>query len=179
MAKRTYEFKKAVVLEYFEHGIGSKTLAKKYGVSSSNIRIWIERYKALGDEGLRSTKTHKVYDFEFKMNAVMDYLESEKSYKVISEQLGILNPCLLCNWVNMYRRYGPEALRPKKPGRRQEMPSKDKKSINLEQSQDDSSLQEKLKELEEENYWLRMDNAILKEARRLRLEEEAKLNAKR
>ncbi len=59
------------------------------------------------------------------------------------------------------------------------MPSKDKKSINLEQSQDDSSLQEKLKELEEENYWLRMDNAILKEARRLRLEEEAKLNAKR
>ena len=179
MAKYGFEFKKKVVLEYINDGVGLKRLSKKYGVRHSNISIWIERYKAQGDKGLYVTKTYKVYDFDFKMNAVMLYLESKGSYRVISEQLGIPNQCLLCNWVNMYRRYGPEALRPKKPGRRQEMPSKNRESINPEHSQDNDSMQKRLKELEDENYWLRMDNAILKEARRLRLEEEAKLNAKR
>lgn len=58
------------------------------------------------------------------------------------------------------------------------MASKKKESIDFEQSQDNDSMQERLKKLEDENYWLRLDNAILKEARRLRLEEEAKLNEK-
>ena len=179
MAKYGFEFKKKVVLENIIDGVSPDHLDSKYGVDHSNIRIWIARYKAQGDEGLRVTKTRKVYDFDFKINAVMEYLVSEKSYRVISEQLGITNACLLCNWVNMYKRYGPDALKPKKSGRRQEMPSKDKESINLEPGQSDDSNQEKLRKLEEEIYRLRLENAVLKESRRLRLEEEAKLNAKR
>ena len=79
----------------------------------------------------------------------------------------------------MYRKHGPDALRPKKHGRKHAVPSEKKESIYLDQSQDNDSMRERLKKLEDEIYWLRLDNAILKEARRLRLEEEAKLNAKR
>ena len=79
----------------------------------------------------------------------------------------------------MYRKHGPDALRPKQRGRRGEMPSKDGESINLELGQSDDFVQGKLRKLEEENYRLRLENVVLKELRRLRLEEEVKLNAKR
>ena len=148
-------------------------------LKKSNIEIWVQGYKAQGNEGLFATRVHREYDFEFKMNAVCEYLQFHLSYSVVSEQLGISNGCLLCTWVNMYRKHGPVALRPKKHGRKRNMPLENKESIDLDQSQDHDSMRERLKKLEDENYWLRLDNAILKEARRLRLEEEAKLNAKR
>lgn len=106
MTKRTYEFKRKVVLEHIENNMSCNALSKKYGVAKSNIEIWVQRYEAQGDEGLFVNKVHRKYDFEFKMNAVSVYLQSESSYRAVSEQLGIANQALLCMWVNMYRTHG-------------------------------------------------------------------------
>jgi transposase len=73
-----------------------------------------------------------------------------------------------------YRAVGPEALKPKKKGRKRTM---DKEKIFREIEEGDSDEQkELLKQLQEENLRLRIENAFLKEARRLRLEEEGLLN---
>lgn len=73
-----------------------------------------------------------------------------------------------------YRAAGPEALKPKKKGRKRTM---DKEKIIREIEEGDSNDQkELLKQLQEENLRLRIENAFLKESRRLRLEEETLLN---
>jgi transposase len=84
------------------------------------------------------------------------------------------NSTLITQWVNNYRAAGPEALKPKKKGRKRTM---DKEKVIREIKEGDSEEQkELLKQLQEENLRLRIENAFLKEARRLRLEEEGLLN---
>ena len=95
-------------------------------------------------------------------------MTSEKSYQSLANQYGINNPALLTRWVLDYRKYGIDGLLPKQRGRPSKMPKKSKKTKPSLSSSADSV--QRLKELEEENYRLRMENDILKEFRRLRLE---------
>lgn len=74
------------------------------------------------------------------------------------------NPALIVKWVNDYRIAGPDALREKSKGRKAIM-SKPKKTDSIDENTRYS------KELEDENLKLRIENAYLKELRRLRLEE--------
>lgn len=105
------------------------------------------------------------------------YLSKEVSYQELALLVGINNPPLIAKWVNDYRIAGPDALRPKRKGRRSKVSKpKEIKSINTE---DSSNSSEYLKQLEEENLKLRIELAYLKEARRLRLEEETLLREKR
>ena len=84
------------------------------------------------------------------------------------------DPARITRWVLDYRAAGPEALKPKKKGRKRTM---DKEKIIREIEESDSNDQkELLKQLQEENLRLRIENAFLKESRRLRLEEETLLN---
>jgi transposase len=69
-----------------------------------------------------------------------------------------------------YKAAGVDALKTKKKGRKRKM-DKDKLIHEIESSDSDEQ-KELLKRLQEENLRLRIENAFLKEARRLRLEEE-------
>ena len=84
------------------------------------------------------------------------------------------NPAQIVRWVMDYRAAGPEALKPKKKGRKRTM-DKDKIIREIEEGDSDEQ-KELLKQLQEENLRLRIENAFLKESRRLRLEEEGLLN---
>ena len=85
-----------------------------------------------------------------------------------------MDPGRIAQWVKAYRAAGPDALRPKKKGRKRTM---DKEKVIREIEDGDSEEQkELLRQLQEENLRLRIENAFLKEARRLRLEEEGLLN---
>ncbi len=44
-----------------------------------------------GIEGLHRSRQNKVYDSNFKLNAVNLYLTSEKSYRELAQELGIVN----------------------------------------------------------------------------------------
>ena len=83
---------------------------------------------------------------------------------------------MLAKWVNDYRIAGPDALRPKKKGRKPKVAKPTKEQIP--QTEKEKVEAEYLRQLEEENLKLRIENAYLKELRRLRLENEAK-NGKR
>ena len=181
MAKYSYEFKKKVVTAYLNGKGGYKYLANYYGIPAwTNIKKWVLAYQRLGDEGLLRSRQQKKYSFEYKLHVVELYLSSEVSYQELALQEGINNPAILVKWVNDFRIAGPDALRPRKKGRKKALNSKDniKRTPSNETVSVDTSA-ERLKQLEDELLKLRIENAFLKELRRLRLEEEALLKKQR
>ena len=180
MAKYSFEFKKQLVSEYLSGRIGGDSLARKYGINRSQLWLWINAYKKFGDEGLKRSRKKEKYSFEKKLFVVELYLSSEISYQELALQEGINNPGMITNWVNRFRIAGPDALRPHKKGRKKTL---DKSKINnksqeVEEKTIDTSA-EHVKELEDELLKLRIENAFLKELRRLRLEDEAKMRERR
>ena len=177
MAKYSYEFKKQVVEAYLSGEGGYEYLAKRYGVPAwSNIKKWVRNYETHGDKGLMRSRKQDKYSFEKKLSVVELYLSSEISYQDLALQEGITNPSMIVNWVNRFRVAGPDALRPRKKGRKKTLNTSDDNTQNklVEESSVDTSA-EHVKELEEELLKLRIENAFLKELRRLRLEDEAKM----
>ena len=181
MAKYSYEFKKKVVTAYLNGKGGYKYLANYYSIPAwTNIKKWVLAYQRLGDEGLLRSRQQKKYSFEYKLHVVELYLSNEVSYQELALQEGINNPAILVKWVNDFRIAGPDALRPRKKGRKKALNSKDniKRTTSNETVSVDTSA-ERLKQLEDELLKLRIENAFLKELRRLRLEEEALLKKQR
>jgi len=177
MAKYSFAFKKKVVMEYLRGKGGWDYLTAKYELgTNSQLRRWVAVYKQFGDEGLMRSRKQTKYSFEKKLAVVELYLSSEISYQNLAIQEGITNPSLIVNWVNSFRVAGPDALRSRKKGRKKTLDKpkiNDKSQVQEERVVDTSA--EHVKELEDELLKLRIANAFLKELRRLRLEDEAKM----
>ena len=175
MAKYSFEFKKKVVQEYL-NGKGSyEYLSKKYNVASKeHIHRWVKSYEEFGNEGLFRSRQKNNYSFQFKLHVVELYLSSEVSYQELALSQGINNSSLITKWVNDFRIAGPDALRPKMKGRKKTLDIREfKKPSKFGEEQPMDTSAEHVKELEDELLKLRIENAYLKELRRLRLEEEA------
>ena len=81
---------------------------------------------------------------------------------------------MIARWVNDFREKGIEGLKSKKRGRPSKMPKSPKKSkntkvessTNITNSENESltqaQLKEKIKKLEERNYWLQLENDAIK-----------------
>ena len=181
MAKYSYEFKMNVVQEYINGNGGFTYLSQKYSIpAKSNIKKWVDAYREFGTEGITRSRQKNNYSFQFKLSVVELYLSSEVSYRELALFQGINNPSLITRWVNDFRIAGPDALRPKKKGRKKTLDIREfkKPSKSNEEKPVDTSA-EHIKELEDELLKLRIENAYLKELRRLRLEEEALLKKQR
>ena len=182
MAKYTFEFKKQVVMEYIDGGGGTPFLAQKHGIPNhAQIQRWVASYKEFGDAGLMHSRKNNKYTFEFKLYVVKLYLSTEVSYRELALSQGINNPVLITKWVNDFRIAGPDALRPKKKGRKKTLASKNKDKTVVQSTEvirADTGA-EHVKQLEDELLKLRIENAYLPELRRLRLEEEALLKKQR
>ena len=143
--------------------------------SSSQLLKWVSAYKAFGDNGLKRSRSQKIYSFKEKLSVVESYLTNEISYQELAIQVGINNPSMIARWVNEFKIAGPEALRSHKKGRKRTLNKSQTKKTDpqVQQPMVDISV-EHVQELEDENLKLRIENAFLKELRRLRLEDEAK-----
>ena len=176
MAKHSYEFKKQLVSEYLDNQGSYASISQKHGMSSScQLRKWVAAYKKLGDTGLKRSRSRKEYSFEEKLSVVESYLTSELSYQELALQMGINNPSLLVRWVNDFKIAGPDALRPHRKGRKKTLSTSQSRETEAQvQHTEVDTRAEHVKELEDELLKLRIENAVLKELRRLRLEDEAK-----
>jgi len=181
MVKYSYEIKLKIVQAYLNGEGGYKYLSKKYDISChSLVETWVNAYREFGKEGIMRSRQNNNYSFQFKLSVVELYLLSEVSYQELAISQGINNPALISKWVNDFRIVGPDALRPKKKGRKKTLDISEFKKISKateEKSVDTSA--EHVKELEDELLKLRIENAYLKELRRLHLEEEALLKKQR
>ena len=164
-------------MTYLDGKGGKKYLAKKYGIASPHHIIeWVNSYKTLGDDGLKRSRKNEVYSFEKKLSVVELYSSSEISYQDLALQEGITNPSMIAAWVNEFRATDPDALRPHKKGRKKTLDKSDNNTQRkpLEESTVDTSAKH-VRELEDELFKLRKENAFLKESRRLRLEGKARM----
>ena len=105
------------------------------------------------------------YSFEFKIEVVQAYLNAEGGYRYLASKYNIPAKRRIEEWVHAYREFGEEGL----------MRSRQNKKYTF---------QFKLSMVElylssEVSYQLRIENAYLKELRRLRLEEETLLKKQR
>lgn len=168
MAKYSFDFKLKLVQEYLEGRGGYKFLCDKYSIpNKKSLQDWVAGYRAFGEDGLLRSRKKQTFTLEFKLHVVELYLTTEVSYQELAIQNGITNSSMLCKWVNDFRIAGPDALIPKRKGRPPQMPKIIKKKPIEKNGKIDT---DKLKQLEEENLKLRIENAYLKELRRLRLE---------
>ncbi len=180
MAKYSFEKKKDLVLAYLSGHGSYKDLGSSCNINPNIIRRWVLAYKEFGDEGLFRSRKNIAYTLDFKLHVVELYLTTEISYQELALSVGINNPPLITKWVNDFRIAGPDALRAKQKGRKSSLEtpkktkSEDQPIIN---SADNNA--ERIKQLEDELIKLKIENAYLKELRRLRLEEEALLKKKR
>lgn len=182
MAKYSFEIKKKVVEAYIRGEGGYTFLAEKYGIKNRRqVLNWVHYYEEFGDDGLRRSRKNKEYSFEFKLYVVELYLSSEVSYQELALSQGINNSALLTKWVNDFRIAGADALRPKKKGRKKSLDSKIKEKTVIQPADEIpiNTRAEHIKQLEDELLKLRIENAYLKELRRLRLEEETLLKKQR
>jgi len=179
MAKYSYEFKKTIVQEYLSGKGSYEYLGEKYSIRWEYVRRWVRNYNANGADGLLRSRKQRKYSFEYKLHVVELYLSNEVSYQELAISQGINNPALITKWVTDFRTAGPDALRPKKKGRKKALSSINNKQNTIPETVSADTSAEHIKQLEDELLRLRIENAYLKELRRLRLEEEALLKKQR
>ena len=186
MAKYSFEFKKEVEEAYLRGDGGSDYIARKYNLPrAKTVLEWVAYYKAHGDEGLAVSRQKRFFSYEFKLAVVRLYLTTKISYQELALAYGINNDSVVVRWVNDYRTGGHDALKPKPKGR----PATVKKpkttsrpkllTTDSKQSKSTKALEERIAILEEQLLHTKIENAYLKELRRLRLEEQQLLNKKR
>jgi transposase len=167
MSKYSFELKQKVVQEYLKGKQGYRSIAIKYHIPAhSTVEKWINNYNAFGDDGLKKCQKPKTYSFDFKLHVVELYLTTEVSYQDLALAVGINNPAILIRWVNDFKFAGPDALRSKRKGGRSIVSNQEE----IKQAKNTHTDSQYLKKLEDENLKLRIENAYLKELRRLRLE---------
>ena len=170
MAKYSFELKLKIIHEYLEGKGGYVYLAKKYSVKSKKqVEDWVNSYQEFGEEGLLRKRQNQKYSVQFKMGAIELYQTTEMSYREVANHLEINNPSLITNWMRKFRAEGIEGLS-KAKGRPSEMPKKEKQKKRISPERD-ALEQARIKELEKQVRSLQIENAFLKELRKLRKQE--------
>lgn len=184
MAKYSLTFKLKVVTAYLNGESGYKSLAKKYGVKSvSQVLRWINVFKEFGKDGLCRKQNNTRYTSEFKLAVVKSYLTSELSYRQIAFQYGLNNAPLIARWKSEFMKYGTNAFVERPKGRIPTMRRTDEKakittytkSRSQKQKKELTPEQARILELEKQLRYAQIENAYLKELRRLRLEDARKM----
>ena len=186
MAKYSLIFKLKVVTAYLNGEGGYEYLTKKYGVkSTSQVRRWISAFKEFDKDGLCRKRNNTRYTSEFKLAVVESYLTSELSYRQIALQYGLNNPSLIARWKSEFMKYGANAFVERPKGRIPTMSRTDEKakisthtkSRNQKKKKELTPDQARILELEKQLRYAQIENAYLKELRRLRLEDARKMKA--
>lgn len=184
MAKYSLIFKLKVVTAYLNGEGGYEYLTKKYGVkTTSQVRRWISAFKGFGKDGLCRKRNNTRYTSEFKLAVVESYLTSELSYRQIALQYGLNNPSLIARWKSDFMKYGTNAFVERPKGRIPTMSRTDEKakitthtkSRNQKKKKELTPEQARILELEKQLRYAQIENAYLKELRRLRLEDARKM----
>ncbi|WP_276486161.1 helix-turn-helix domain-containing protein, partial [Paraflavitalea pollutisoli] len=145
-------------------------LSNKWGISTSQIRKWIDQHSASGTLGLLRRSSQQ-YTKGFKLMVVQAYLNKELSLRDCCLRFHIPSIGIISSWVNIYERLGKDGLNNRQKGRK---PMKEKKSPKI-----PAKKLTRLEELEKENLYLRAENELLKKLEALAQKQETLQKKKR
>ena len=184
MAKYSFTFKLKVVTAYLNSEGGYSSLDKKYDVKNvTQVLRWVNAFKRFGKDSLCRKRNNTRYTSEFKLAVVESYLTSELSYRQIAFQYGLNNPPLIARWKSDFMKYGANAFVERPKGRIPTMSRTDEKAKitthtkprNQKKKKELTPEQARILELEKQLRYAQIENAYLKEMRRLRLEDARKM----
>lgn len=100
--KLTNEERISAVQEYLDGKGGYETIAKKYNIGVTTMKIMVVRAKSEGIYALKASKHNKKYSEETKKSAVKDYLDGKGSLIEICSKYKISSDRLLRRWILWY-----------------------------------------------------------------------------
>lgn len=166
---------KIKIIKFYEKGYSISSLAKKFNVVDSVIKRIERQYREHGMESFKEKGKNTKYPVDFKIEIVNRILNGESAYGIAAELC--VNEGMIVSWVKRYKELGYNGLIEKKKGRLPKMKPKSKEiKIN------DTSMDEKdkrIKELEERNAQLEMENDLLKKLRALVQQRQQQQNKKK
>lgn len=134
----------------FDAGHGRSVVANQLGVSEYTARSWMDKHRQGRLVGLDLVPSNKSYSWETKIAAVEQFLAGATTPEVV-DSFGITSRSMLNKWVALYRKGGPESLKPKPKGR--------PKSVGIPRERE--TLEQKVARLEFENEALKKLNALV------------------
>ena len=159
----------------YEAGFTIKQICLKYGVNRTTIEKIERQYREHGIESFKEKGNNSKYPVDFKMEIINRVLAGE-SIKGIASELCI-NDGLIHFWVKRYKELGYNGLIEKKKGRPPKMKPKSKETQINDTSMDEKD--KRIKELEERNAQLEMENDLLKKLRALVQQRQQQQNKKK
>lgn len=156
MANFTAEEKVFMARLYLEGKHSYLELQDLYKVSYQMIQGWVCLYQVQGEEGFK--KSYTSYSAEFKMDVLNYMKETGTSSYDAAAIFNISSPSLVRTWRINFNAGGFDALIPKKK-RRTSMKKETQKVKSVEGSVE--ALEERIKQLEMENAYLKKLNALV------------------
>lgn len=167
--KHGTEFKLQII-EDNTKGWSINSLSKKWNVSTSVIRKWIDHHRSDGEKGLLA-KRYAYYTKEFKLTVVRAYKDKGLSLRDCCQHFNIRDQSSVSSWIAKYEQRGIDGFNGHK-GRPLTM-KKDKPTAKKAQPLT------RLEELERENLYLKAENDFLKKLDALTLEKQTQQRKKR
>lgn len=174
MARHSESFKLDVVRQYLSARIGARSLARQYGLDHGTVRVWVERYRQHGEQGLRKKFSH--YSAQFKLSVLRRMWREELSFRQVAALYDVrAGQNVVVTWERQYHEGGLDALKPNPRGRPKKMTAPKPPSHQAPQADDTRTLEQ----LRKENEYLRAQVAYLKKLRALRQEKAQTAQKKR
>ena len=153
------EAQREAVIALFKEGYGTWAVATQLRVGREAVGRLELLWRIRGDDALVARSTKTFYPIEVKLKIVQRFLAGETKI-ALAQEYDIPSPNLIATWARTYRREGEDGLQPNPKGR----PRKDPNAPTPEKSE--------LERLQEENEYLRVENAYLKKLKALRAQEQ-------
>lgn len=134
MTKYSSELKIQVASDYLNSRGSYNGLSKKYNITPSIIRTWVNTAELNGLESLKVKRIKRKYSVDFKLDVVSYYLKSDEGRDLVAAKFNI-SPSQVYSWTKKFQQGGPEALLPVKKGRPAKMPKKTKKAKRNKQTE--------------------------------------------
>ena len=158
MSKLTRE-DKIKIYERRKKGETIPSLAKNFDVQESNIKYLIALIEKHGYDILRNGK-NRIYSKEFKLQTINRILINNESINSVAIDIGLASNGILHNWLSKFKENEYNVVE-KKKGRNPKSMTKPKKNEKV------LSEKDKIKQLEEENMYLKAENEYLKKLKAL------------
>ena len=159
MAKFSAEEKLEAVNRALNGKESYRSIAKSLDVDDKAIHKWVKQYEFNGVEAF--IKSYTNYTPQFKLDVLNFMIEHGTSLNETAAIFGISAPSTIIKWLKQYEAQGFDALQSKKKGRpsmKKEMNKQPKQTL-VEGSTE--ALQERIKQLEMENEYLKKLNALV------------------
>lgn len=96
---------KISICKRYQNGESPIALALELGVDKSQIRIWDNKYIALGSNAFDETFRNSNYSKEFKLMVIQKYLMGSGSLEDLANKFSIPSESTLRQWILKYNRH--------------------------------------------------------------------------